>query len=177
MAATTSYCSAGPLRPSECEREGGGWGVGVCVCGPSHPLIGGSSTPHPLSSPDFYLLWLFKQTVRQGARALNTTLSAPSLLSGLFMYAVDAKAGATVTLVIVNVHKLNTYYIDLEGPAVGGARTEFHLTGDVIIPHAPVFVNGRALKGDLPPIASLGVPGAAGSVLAVAPASIVFVTV
>lgn len=93
------------------------------------------------------------------------------------MYAFDSKAGATVTLILVNAHKLNTYYVALKGPAVGGARTEYHLTGDVTIPHAPVSVNGRALTGDLPPVASLGVPGAAGNVLVVSPASIVFVTV
>ena len=126
---------------------------------------------------DFYLVWLFKQLVKQGARALNTTLTAPSLQSGLFVYAFDAKAGASVALVAVNAHVSNSYRVTLAGPAVGGARTEFHLTGDVTVQHGPVSVNGRVLAGDLPPVASLGVPGAAGSVLEVGPASIVFVTV
>ena len=144
-----------------------------CLNGGDYELLQRNSF---VPNPDYYLLWLFKQLVKQGARALNATLSAPALQSGLFVYAFDAKAGASVALLAVNAHASNTYRVSLAGPAVGGARTEFHLTGDVAVPHGPVAVNGRVLAGDLPPVASLGVPGEAGSVLEVAPASIVFVT-
>ena len=93
----------------------------------------------------------------------------------------DATAG---TLIAINL-QLGGGSVDiaLEGGAGTGAespRMEFHITGDYALEHGPIYCNGILLSqdanGQLPSIASLGVPAAAGSTLTVAAASIAFVT-
>ena len=147
-----------------------------CLNGGDYELLQrGSFAPNP----DFWVIWLAKKVLRQGARALNATSSAPALDSGLQVFAFDASAasGGATALLAINAHASNTYYLTLGGANLEGPRVEWHVSGDVAAVHGPVAINGRVMGGDLPPVAELGARAAAGSVLVVAPASIVFVAV
>jgi heparanase 1 len=147
-----------------------------CLNGGDYELLQrGSFAPNP----DFWILWLAKKVLRQGARALNATSSAPALASGLQVFSFDASAasGGATALLVVNTHASNTYFLSLGGVNLAGPRVEWHVTGDVAAVHGPIAINGHVMSGDLPPIAELGARAAAGSVLVVAPASIAFVAV
>ena len=140
----------------------------------NHHAADGALAPNP----DYWLLFFFRALVGGGGRAYNVTLSQPAAATGARVFAFDAApaTGAKLALLALNLNAANTtLLVNLAG--MGGPRTEFHLTGEPGVPHAPVRCNGAALAFSPPPARAppdwraLGVP-ATGD-LAIAAASVV----
>lgn len=136
-------------------------------------------------NPDYWVIWLFRKLIGGGASAYSVVHSVPTNQSGvrLFAFSAASATGAKVTLLALNLQNPGapTIYLNLQGTGVGGLpRTEYHLTGDVTVPHGPVSCNGQVLApqpGTYAPPAwqSLGVT--ANGPLALPPATIVFATI
>lgn len=147
-----------------------------CLSGGDYELLQRFSNASFAPNPDFYIAWIARGLFRKGAQAFNVTSSAPPSLSGLQVFAFEGNpaSGGSTTLMFVNAHLTNTYYA--RPLTLVGQRAEWHVTGDLTSPHAPVFINGVAMQpGSLPSLASIGVPQCCGNVIVVQPASIVFV--
>jgi hypothetical protein len=134
-------------------------------------------------NPDFWVVWLFKSLMGGGVDVFNVTSSAPAS-SGVrvFAFAAATGTGATTALLAVNLQLTSSVSVTLSGAPGAAARTEFHLTGDLDVPHGTVSCNGAPLAFEAttlapPPWRSLGAPAAAGSPLVLAPASIAFALV
>lgn len=150
-----------------------------CLSGGDYELLQrGSFAPNP----DFWTVWLFKTLFGGGVGVRAVEASAPPT-SGVRVFAFEAAAGTggTLALLALNLQLGTPVAISIGGSGAGRARTEFHLTSpNVTAPHGDVFCNGEQLNMDpgthAPPAwRGLGRPGAAGSPLTLAPASIAFV--
>ena len=153
--------------------------VRQCLSGGDYELLQRNASFAP--NPDFWTVWLFKALVGGGANVFNVSASAPAT-SGVRVFAFSAAAGTDVrhALLAVNLQLQGTVHVTLDGDGMDGARSEFHLTGNLTEPHGVVACNGMPLEMDPtthapPPWQSLGIPGAAGSPLILAPASIAFI--
>jgi heparanase 1 len=152
-----------------------------CLSGGDYELLQRFANASFAPNPDYFVLWLTRGIFKQGAHTFNVSSSAPPTASGLQIFAFEASSSFSgmTALLIINSHTDNTYYLtqSFSEETQGGTRTEWHMTGDLTAVHGPVFINGRAMLGDLPAdVTSIGVSGI-GSEIIVKPSSIVFVTV
>jgi heparanase 1 len=153
--------------------------VRQCLSGGDYELLQRNNSFAP--NPDYWTVWLFHALVGGAADVFNVTASAPPA-SGVRVFAFSAAAGtgATTALLAINLQLASAVSVTLAGALPAGARTEFHLTGNLTEPHGAVACNGAPLALDPAthaplPARGLGVPAAAGSPLTLAPASFAFV--
>ena len=135
-------------------------------------------------NPDYWVLWLFKALVGGGAHAHAVNMSTPVSHSGVRVYAFSAGAGGGRSLLALSLNTVGARIgVEVGGGGSGewgGGRVEYHLQGTLGLAGGGVTCNGVALEvgaaGQLPDWRALGVPAAAGSLLQLAPSSIVFAT-
>ena len=157
-----------------------------CLSGGDYELLqrdqGGFSP-----NPDFWVVYLFKALIggAQGATAYNVTHSAPPTTTGVRLFAFSSAQGSQATpslaLLAVNLQTDTPVAVTLAGQGTGGARVEYHLSGNASQVHGEVQCNGRVLSMDPsthapPPVQGLGVAAPAGSLLVLQPGGIAFVT-
>lgn len=162
-----------------------------CLSGGDYELLQRTTF---VPNPDYYLVWLFKALIGGSATPFAVNLTVPFLESGVRVFAFSANpnvgGGAKTTLLILNLADGSPGHntpvaLTLQGAGVAGQpRVEYHMTAPMGVgsEHGPVAVNGKVLSVDPstllpPPWQSLGVPGAAGDVITLQPASIVFATI
>jgi hypothetical protein len=168
-----------------------------CLSGGDYELLSrfnSSFTPNP----DFWVVYLFKQLIGKtpgGAKVYPVSHSTSYDTSGVRVFAfsfsgIGSVASTTspqttgndpLALLAINLQLTTSVAITLLGPGTQGERLEYHLTGNLTLPHGDFSCNGRELKMDPttfapPPIPGLGVKAPAGSILTLAPSSIVFIT-
>ena len=162
-----------------------------CLSGGDYELLqrdGGGFAPNP----DFWVVYLFKALIGAGgARAYNVTHSSPPTATGVRVFAFSpAAAGsqrqqaptATLALLALNLQTDTPVAVTLAGQGAGGARVEFHLSGNASAVHGDVACNGAVLRMDPsthapPPVQGLGVSAPAGSPLTLQPGGIAFVLI
>jgi hypothetical protein len=136
-------------------------------------------------NPDYWTVWLFKALIggAGGATAYNVTHSAPPEQTGVRVFAFTA-AGRTgaVALLALNLQSGTAVEVSLQGLGVGGARTEYHLSGNASEVHGQVACNGKPLLMDAvthapPGVQGLGVAAAAGSPLLLQAGDIAFAVI
>jgi hypothetical protein len=157
-----------------------------CLSGGDYELLqrdAGGFAPNP----DYWVLYLFKALVNgaSGAEAYNVSHSISPLATGVRVFAFSAAGGApggALALLALNLQTETAVAVTLAGARTGGARVEYHLSGNLTQPHGAVACNGNVLAMDAgshapPPVAGLGVPAAAGAPLLLQPGGIAFVVI